>query len=152
MAGEERGRKRRKRRRPGWSTEAQEIVDRVFVYASLRAGEAERSMMAEHIGEVQPATMPGRMFRLSDGVVACITVEDELMQGELLTIIDLAAAFPLLDAFQGEDFVRVLRQATTESGELVWAWVYIMADPERAADAEPIEGGDWLAWARTNPD
>ena len=151
MAGEERGRKR-KRRRPGWSTEAQEIVDRVFVYASLRAGEAERSMIADYIDEVRPATMPGRMYRLGDGIVACVAADDAVMHGELLTINDLAAAFPLLDAFQGEDFVRVLRQATTESGDQVWAWVYIMAEPERAVGGEPITGGDWLAWARANPE
>jgi gamma-glutamylcyclotransferase (GGCT)/AIG2-like uncharacterized protein YtfP len=149
VAGE-RGR-RRGRRRPGWSTDAQEIVNRVFVYASLREGEAERSMIAEYLSNAIPATTTGRMYQLAEGPVACVDDPDQRIVGEVIEINDLAAAFPLIDMFQGDDFVRVLKVARLDSGEEVWTWVYMLADPERIANATPIVGGDWLAWSAAHP-
>ena len=36
----------------------------------------------------------------------------------------------LLDAYEGEDFVRIIRQVTIETGEELWSWIYVLADPE----------------------
>jgi gamma-glutamylcyclotransferase (GGCT)/AIG2-like uncharacterized protein YtfP len=137
----------RSQRKAGWSTDVQSIVGRIFVYASLREGQAERSMIAEHIGGSVPAVMSGRIYQLAEGLVGCVDAADETMVGEVLELTDLAAAIPLLDNFQGEEFVRVLKPARLTDGSEVWAWVYMLADPERIAGATPIPGGDYLAWS-----
>lgn len=121
-------------------------MNRVFVYATLREGEAERSMIAEYIASSVPATMTGRMYQLAEGPVVCVDDPDQRVVGELIEISDLAAAFPLLDMFQGEEFVRVLKRVRPEGGDEVWAWVYMAADPERVDNAQAIPDGDWLAW------
>jgi gamma-glutamylcyclotransferase (GGCT)/AIG2-like uncharacterized protein YtfP len=136
---------RGRRKKPGWSTDAQEIVNRVFVYASLRSGQAERSMIEEYIARSEPATMEGRLFIVED--LGSFVEGDGHVVGEVVEINDLAAAFPLLDAFEGEDYARILKKATLASGEEVWAWVYMLANPELAEGAEQIESGDFVAWS-----
>ena len=126
-------------------------MGRIFVYATLRQGEAERSMIADYIESSVPATMKGCIYQLAEGPVACVDSADEIMVGELLELNDLPAAIPLLDNFQGEEFVRVLKMAALGDGTEVWAWVYMLADPERIATATPIPGGDWLTWSAARP-
>ena len=42
-------------------------MDRLFVYGSLRTGQAARSLIANHVVESQPASADGRMFALRGG-------------------------------------------------------------------------------------
>jgi hypothetical protein len=44
-----------------------------------------------------------------------------VVQGEVLWLTELAATFGLLDAYEGQDFARIIRQVVLESGEQVWA-------------------------------
>jgi gamma-glutamylcyclotransferase (GGCT)/AIG2-like uncharacterized protein YtfP len=66
--------------------------------------------------------------------------------GEIVWLSDLAATFGLLDAYEGEDFARVVRQVTTDTGEELWAWIYTLADPTTVRLGTLIEDGDWVRY------
>ncbi len=133
---------RRRGRRPGWSSTAQELVDRIFVYGSLRQGQTARSLIAEYIGASEPATLPGTLWALPDGYPV-ITKGDTPIVGELIQLSDLTAALPLLDAYEGDNYSRNLQQAETRDGSKRWAWVYTVANDSLLEGGIVIESGDW---------
>ena len=124
------------------------MIDRLFVYGSLRTGQAARSLIANHVVESRPATARGRVYALPDGYPGYLPGEEGRVKGELMTLRDLAAAFALLDAYEGEDFHRALHRFETAEGDTVWAWCYVLAEPALAEDAELIPSGDWAAYLR----
>jgi len=126
----------------------QAIVNRLFVYGTLRAGQAARSLIADHVVSAEPATARGRMFALPDGYPGFMPGPDGRVVGELMTLSDLAAAFALLDAYEGEEFQRALQEVELGDGRVLWAWCYVLASPELAEEGEPIPGGDWDAHLR----
>lgn len=145
---------RKDRRRPGWSTAAQEIVDRLFVYGTLRSGQHARSLIAQHVAGSEPATMKGRIYALPEGYPGFVAPSgddaDEIVHGELVTLTDLAAAFALLDAYEGADFSRVLRQADC-AGVNRWTWVYELTQPSLADTGVLIPSGDWSIHSASAP-
>lgn len=126
----------------------QAIVDRLFVYGSLRSGQAARSLIANHVVAAEPASAPGRMFALPDGYPGYLPGPEGRVIGELMTLSDLAAAFALLDAYEGEEFTRALQEVELGDGKVLWAWCYVLASPSLAEEGEPIPGGDWAAYLR----
>jgi gamma-glutamylcyclotransferase (GGCT)/AIG2-like uncharacterized protein YtfP len=133
-------------RRPGWSTAAQDVVNRLFVYGTLRTGQTARSLIGEHVVDAEPATMIGRLWAFPDGYPGFLPDGDRPVIGELVTLGDLASAFPLLDAYEGTDFERTLQRARLADGTVHWAWVYCIANRDTVAQGEPIDGGDWVAF------
>jgi gamma-glutamylcyclotransferase (GGCT)/AIG2-like uncharacterized protein YtfP len=141
------GRVRRARSAAGWSSSQQAIVDRLFVYGSLRTGQAARSLIADHVIGSHPATLRGSLYALADGYPGYVPGQVGQVVGEVMVLSGLAAAFALLDAYEGEDFVRALEQATlTGDGSRVWAWCYVLATPDLVDGAPLIEGGDWARY------
>jgi gamma-glutamylcyclotransferase (GGCT)/AIG2-like uncharacterized protein YtfP len=137
-------------RLPGWSTQANEIVNRVFAYGTFRAGESARAMIAGHIGRTMPATMPGVIYAFPDGYPGMIESEEGTVIGEVLELDELAAAFALLDAYEGDDYEREMREVTLADGSRVWAWCYLLKDPASIRRAERIDSGDWVAYRRSH--
>jgi gamma-glutamylcyclotransferase (GGCT)/AIG2-like uncharacterized protein YtfP len=131
-------------RKPGYSSAVHDVVDRLFVYGTLRTGQHARSMIVDHVARSEPATTQGTLIGFDD-YPGLIDDGDTTVIGELVWLTDLAAAFALLDAYEGDDFIRVLRKIRTESGADDWAWVYVLADPRMAADGQTIRSGDWVA-------
>jgi gamma-glutamylcyclotransferase (GGCT)/AIG2-like uncharacterized protein YtfP len=141
------GSERRQRKAAGWSTSRQAIVDRLFVYGSLRAGQAARSLIADHVIASQSATVAGCIYALADSYPGYVPGKTGTVVGEVMVLSDLAAAFALLDAYEGEEFVRRLQEATlTVDGSRVWAWCYLLATPDLAEGAELIASGDWAKY------
>lgn len=141
------GRKKSKRgdRPTGWATGAQEIVDRVFVYGTLLSGQGMRTMIADHVAACEPATMKGRIYAMPEGYPGMVDDgTDGTIVGEMVTLDDLAAAFALLDAYEGDDFTRVLKAAKLADGSDSWSWVYVLSDPNLAVNCELIADGDWV--------
>jgi gamma-glutamylcyclotransferase (GGCT)/AIG2-like uncharacterized protein YtfP len=126
----------------------QAVVNRLFVYGTLRSGQAARSLIADHVLAAVPATARGRMFALADGYPGFLPDTDGRVVGEMMTLSELAAAFALLDAYEGEDFIRSLQQVELGDGTTVWAWCYVLRSPALAEEAEPIPGGDWAEYLR----
>jgi gamma-glutamylcyclotransferase (GGCT)/AIG2-like uncharacterized protein YtfP len=69
-----------------------------------------------------------------------------MVVGEVIWLTELAATFGLLDAYEGADFARVIRQVTLETGEEVWAWVYTLSDPAAVKLGTLIPDGDWVRY------
>lgn len=132
-------------RKPGYSSAIHEVVDRLFVYGTLRSGQAARSLMEEHIAASRPARTTGRLVAFPD-YPGLVDEGDAPVHGEVVTLRDLPAAFALLDAYEGGEYVRILKKVILDDGEETWAWCYVLADPRLAEDGEPVPGGDWAAW------
>jgi gamma-glutamylcyclotransferase (GGCT)/AIG2-like uncharacterized protein YtfP len=132
-------------RKAGYSSAIHDVVDRLFVYGTLRAGQPARSMIEDHVARSEPATTEGALIAFPDypGVLdrAAGTI-----QGELVWLTGLAAAFALLDAYEGDDFIRVLKKCRKADGEEEYAWVYVLADPRLEAAGTAIPHGDWVRW------
>ena len=140
---------RRGTRRPGWSTAAQEVVDRLFVYGSLRKGQTARSLIAEYITRSERATMAGALYALPDGYPVIVPGDGEVI-GELLHLSDLTAALPLLDAYEGDSYERSMHQAILAGGTPVWTWVYTLGPAGSLANAVHIPSGDWDLFVTEN--
>ncbi|MBP6840101.1 MAG: gamma-glutamylcyclotransferase [Kofleriaceae bacterium] len=123
-------------------------VDRLFVYGTLRQGQTARAVVMPHVDRWEPATTPGRIYAFPMGYPGLVD-GDGVVVGELCVLTELAAALALLDAFEGADFVRMLRQVTCADGRVETAWVYQLADPTTADRyGEHIPDGDWVAFWR----
>lgn len=128
------------------------MVDRLFVYGTLCSGHTARSLIAEHVARSEPATTAGHIYAFSDGYPGLVDGDDHTddhtdkgtVVGELLHLADLTAVFALLDAYEGADFTRVMRQVTTASGNQ-WTWCYVLADSSFVEEGELVESGDWSA-------
>src|SRR5215468_3228447 len=92
------------------TTGSNDVLDRLFVYSTLRTGQTARSLITNLV----EADLPCRVI------------------GEVLWLTDLPATFGLLDAYEGDDFARVIRQVELDTGEALWTWIYVLADPDAA--------------------
>jgi gamma-glutamylcyclotransferase (GGCT)/AIG2-like uncharacterized protein YtfP len=125
-------------------TGSNEVVDRLFVYATLRQGQTARSLIANQIKRAEPASATGAIYQFPMGYAGFIeAAPPSQVRGEVLWLTELAATFGLLDAYEGSDFARVIKQVTLDTGEPVWCWIYVLADPDAVQHGERIEHGDW---------
>ncbi len=142
------------------TTGSEEAINRLFVYGSLRTGQTARTLIANSVTRSVAATIGGNLYVFPMGYPAFVEGANKVV-GELLWLEDLAATLAMLDAYEGHDFVRIVRQVMLPSGigvdgrlnaqaknVTVWAWVYTLADPQTAALAEQIIDGDWVRYWR----
>jgi gamma-glutamylcyclotransferase (GGCT)/AIG2-like uncharacterized protein YtfP len=141
------------RRRPTGSFEAEKttgshaVLDRLFVYGTMRQGQTARSLVAASVTRCVKAWTGGQIYAFPMGYPGYVEGSGRVV-GEVLWLSELAATFGLLDAYEGADFVRVIRQVTTETGEELWTWIYALADPEAVKLGTLIGDGDWVRyWA-----
>jgi gamma-glutamylcyclotransferase (GGCT)/AIG2-like uncharacterized protein YtfP len=125
------------------ATGSHEILDRLFVYGTLRAGQTARSLMANSIQRCEAASARGLLYAFPMGYPGFIEGEGEVV-GEVCWLTDLAATFALLDAYEGADFTRVIRQVTLRDDTTVWAWIYLLTDAGASQLGELIADGDWV--------
>jgi gamma-glutamylcyclotransferase (GGCT)/AIG2-like uncharacterized protein YtfP len=127
------------------------LVDRLFVYGSLRTGQTARGLVEPYVREWSPATVRGSMYAFSSGYPGVVLeATGGIVMGELLWLRDLTAALPVLDAWEGDDYDRVLVQVDHLAGT-TWSWIYVLADPRVAALGTPVPEGEWIA-QRVAPD
>lgn len=143
------------RRRPTDSAEVRrttgsnEVLDRLFVYSTLRTGQTARSLITNHVARCVPASTPGEIYAFPMGYAGLVETDPPCrVIGEVLWLTDLPATFGLLDAYEGDDFARVIKQVALDTGEALWAWIYVLADPETARHGTRIEHGDWVRHVR----
>ena len=155
------------------TTGSNEVLDRLFVYATLRQGQTARSLIANRITRCVAASVPGLIYAFPMGWAGFVDERtgggdpagfaggaggkalrgvDERSErprrvtGEVLWLTDLPATFGLLDAYEGDDFARVIMQAELSTGEPVWSWIYVLADPDTVKHGLLIDGGDWARY------
>jgi gamma-glutamylcyclotransferase (GGCT)/AIG2-like uncharacterized protein YtfP len=128
------------------TTGSHEVLDRLFVYGTLRQGQTARSIVANSITRTVAAHAAGEIYAFPMGYPGFTEGDGKSrVTGELIWLDDLAATFGLLDAYEGQDFVRVITRVTTAEGE-IWAWVYTLADPGAVKLAHRIPHGDWVRY------
>ena len=130
------------------TTGSHEILDRLFVYGTLRQGQTARSLVANQITKCEKAWTGGSIYAFPMGHPGYVEGDGQgRVEGEVIWLTELAATFGLLDAYEGQDFARVIRQVHLEdSGEQVWAWVYTLSDPSAVKFGTLIQHGDWVRY------
>ncbi|MEZ4361837.1 MAG: gamma-glutamylcyclotransferase family protein [Kofleriaceae bacterium] len=127
------------------TTGSHEILNRLFVYGTLRAGQTARSLVANSVERCEPARASGYLYAFPMGYPGFIEGPGTVV-GEVCWLGDLAATFSLLDAYEGDDFTRVIRKVTLADGSEVWAWIYLLTDARAAELGELIADGDWVRY------
>lgn len=129
------------------TTGSHEVLDRLFVYGTLRVGQTARSLVANSIVRTAAAHTSGTIYAFPMGYPG---FHDDnptgRVVGEVLWLTELAATFGLLDAYEGEAFARVIKQVTLATGEEIWAWIYVLADPATIRVGTLIPDGDWVRY------
>lgn len=134
-------------------TGSNEVLDRLFVYATLREGQTARSLIANQITRCEPATTSGALYVFPMGYAGFVDTDAAESQviGELLWLTDLPATFGLLDAYEGENYARVLKQVQLATGETVWGWIYVLAEPDAIQHGSLLAHGDWVRYWTEQP-
>jgi gamma-glutamylcyclotransferase (GGCT)/AIG2-like uncharacterized protein YtfP len=134
------------------TTGSNEVLDRLFVYATLRQGQTARSLFANQITRSVNASTPGAIYAFSMGYAGFVEADEPMrVIGELVWLTELPATLGLLDAYEGEDFVRVIKQVRLETGDVVWSWIYALADPDAIKHGTLIDHGDWVRYRAERP-
>ena len=130
------------------TTGSHEVVDRLFVYGTLRQGQTARSLVANQITRSVRAHTTGTIYAFPMGYPGFYEGDGKgRVVGEVIWLTELAATFGLLDAYEGQDFARVIRQVTLdETNEQVWAWIYTLSDPGAVKLGSLIPDGDWVRY------
>lgn len=130
------------------TTGSHEILDRLFVYGTLRQGQTARSLVANQITKCVKAWTTGSIYAFPMGHPGYVEGDGQgRVEGEVIWLDELAATFGLLDAYEGQDFARVIRKVNLEeTGEEIWAWVYTLADPSTVKFGTLIQHGDWVRY------
>src|SRR5262245_55718229 len=128
------------------TTGSHDVLDRLFVYGTLRQGQTARTLLANQVTRCVGAHTAGQIYAFPMGYPGYCEAPEGVVHGEVVWLTELAATFGLLDAYEGQDFVRVIRQVTLETGEEVWAWVYALSDPAAIKLGTRIEHGDWVRY------
>jgi gamma-glutamylcyclotransferase (GGCT)/AIG2-like uncharacterized protein YtfP len=127
------------------TTGSNQVLDRLFVYGTMRQGQTARSLVAGSVTRCVKATTSGQIYAFPMGYPGYVEGAGRV-NGELLWLTELAATFGLLDAYEGADFVRAIRQVKLETGEELWGWIYVLADPEAIKLGTLIADGDWVRY------
>ena len=123
------------------------MLDRLFVYGTLREGQTARSLIANQIQRCVKAHTSGALYAFPMGYPGYTEGDGHTkVIGEVIWLTELAATFGLLDAYEGQDFARMIRQVTLETGEELWAWVYTLSDPAAIKLGTLIPDGDWVRY------
>jgi gamma-glutamylcyclotransferase (GGCT)/AIG2-like uncharacterized protein YtfP len=127
------------------TTGSHEVLDRLFVYGTMRQGQTARSLIANQITRCVKAWTTGSIYAFPMGYPGYVDGNDKIT-GEVLWLTELPATFGLLDAYEGGDFARVIKQVTLATGEEVWTWIYVLADPGAIKHGSLIADGDWVRY------
>jgi gamma-glutamylcyclotransferase (GGCT)/AIG2-like uncharacterized protein YtfP len=129
------------------TTGSHEVLDRLFVYGTMRLGQTARSLVANQITRCVKASTSGSIYAFPMGYPG-FTEGDGTgkVHGEVIWLTELPATFGLLDAYEGQDFARVIKQVKLETGEEVWTWIYTLADPSTVKLGTLIADGDWVRY------
>jgi gamma-glutamylcyclotransferase (GGCT)/AIG2-like uncharacterized protein YtfP len=133
------------------TTGSHEVLDRLFVYGTLRQGQTARSLIANQITRCVTASTTGAIYAFPMGYPAFHEGGPGQVAGEVLWLTELPATFGLLDAYEGDDFVRIIKQVTLATGEQLWTWIYVLADPGAIQHGTRIPDGDWVRYWQAQP-
>ena len=108
------------------------MTQRLFVYGTLAPGRPNEHVLAPLGGDWQPAAVRGHLMQLGWGAAMgypalMLDEAGEEVRGFVFSAEGLAAFWDTLDAFEGEQYERILTTARLEDGSTVAAYVYVLA-------------------------
>lgn len=114
------------------------MIERLFVYGSLKPGHSNAHLLEQIGGSWQAASVVGTLrpegWGADQGYPA-LTLDEGGMRvsGFVFSSEQLAQHWPRLDEFEGDDYERVLTTATVDDGGPITAYVYVL----NSRDAPP---------------
>lgn len=125
------------------------ILDRLFVYGTLRSRGQAFELVAPMVVRHQPAVLTGYSL-VGEGhrYPWCIESPGGEVAGELLWLRDVEATLVRLDEYEGvhepqPEYVRAVADVLTGNDTLT-AWVYV-GGVGVPGDVRPIDSGDWIS-------
>ena len=108
------------------------MKQRLFVYGTLAPGRRNEHVLAPLGGTWQPATVRGHLRQLGWGAAigypGIVLDEDgPEVEGLVFSADELAGFWVELDAFEGDQYQRVLTSARLPDGSTVEAFIYALA-------------------------
>lgn len=124
----------------------------LFVYGSLCPGGSNEHVLAPLQGTFEPGAARGRLLQLGWGAAMgypaiVLDPEGDRVPGYLFRSERLPMAWPELDAFEGEQYLRTATDVELESGRRAAAFIYALrredppTDPDGAGGLSPIPQG-----------
>jgi gamma-glutamylcyclotransferase (GGCT)/AIG2-like uncharacterized protein YtfP len=121
------------------------VLDRMFVYGTLRRGERAWCQVEPYATATETARCRGTMVAFAAGYPGLQLEGATAITGELITLVNVPAALAWLDEYEGDEFTRREIEVETAAGP-VRAWVYAIEDRAVIAAGTPVPGGDWVAY------
>ena len=105
--------------------------DRLFVYGTLAPGRPSEHVLAEVPGRWEPATVRGTLLQKGWGAAVGYPgiVLDEFggkVHGFIFSSEELSEHWARLDAFEGDEYERIVTTAELEDGSVVEAYIYAL--------------------------
>ena len=109
-------------------------MSRLFTYGTLCPGRENAHILANIEGQWSKAFVNGVVHILDWGAdcglpAMVLDAQADAVSGYLLSSDALEKHWLRIDAFEGEQYQRVLADVQLESGERVSAWIYVMNPP-----------------------
>ena len=107
------------------------MANRLFVYGTLGPGRPNAHILEALGGQWLDAYVIGRLVKAGWGAKSgfpalVIDAAGDRIDGFLFTSEKLEESWPMLDAFEGEEYMRVPAQVHLPDGQLVGAQVYAL--------------------------
>ena len=107
------------------------MTQRLFVYGTLAPGQPNEHVLTPLAGAWQPAAVKGRLMPQGWGAALGFpalapAANGDAIRGFVFSSPRLADCWPTLDAFEGEQYERVLIEARLDDGATVDAFVYAL--------------------------
>ncbi|MDA0269313.1 MAG: gamma-glutamylcyclotransferase [Cyanobacteria bacterium] len=106
-------------------------MERLFVYGTLQPGKPNEHVLTAIGGEWEPAVIKGNLIEAgwgSDMGYPGLVIDEsgDEVQGHIFTSANLSAKWAELDAFEGDDYERVLTSVTLQSGAQMQTYIYVL--------------------------
>ena len=108
---------------------AADATDRVFVYGTLRPGQANHGRVAGFVRQVEPARLSGHSLWTCGAFPGARPAAEGVVEGVVFTLERPAEALAALDVFEEVPtlYERVRVVVCTRSDSLIDAWTYLLA-------------------------
>ena len=108
------------------------MSDRLFIYGTLAPGQRNHYVLEDVQGTWEKASLRGYLHERGWGAAhdcpgIVLSDEAEPVAGHLFTSEQLADLWPMLDAFEGDEYKRTPVTVKTDDGKQVSAQVYALA-------------------------
>ena len=124
----------------------------LFVYGTLRSdfplengSVLKKNLVFRGRGLVQAI-----LFDVGTYPAAVEGLDDNYLQGELYEVLQPTDAFAILDAYEGEDYMRKLTEVLLSNGATLMAWMYWYKCD--VTDLHRIQENDYLAYLKNKKD